>query len=815
MQAIEQNFKKLCQLFNISSQTYPEPRARLQAKIILGFVLFYTVAWITYIPFYLWLQNRLAAGLVAVFGLPTSLTGLALLRIKVHCSKAAVVANFGGFAVLAGIAVATGGAYSPIYAWFFFVTITTFLLNGRRIGRFMALSCMLMTAAIILAEVSGYRVKRPFEFSMGSDNFKYFQLYVYVSSLFFLALVTNIYDNLQKQAFSDANEARLRAREQFQTVNNLLNNMQQAVFVVNEQATIVAPVSRHTQVIFGENLENKQVFETVFKDVDRHSEVYSKLTTIFNLVFGENLLQWEALADQLPQTYDYQIGDHLTHHLRITFHPICDRNEIIYGIMLVIEDVTAVVEAERKLKRERETNMQLFQGIEELLQVSIPRSLEYIENTLVLFDKIDSALSESSVDAGERTRIMLRTLHTIKGNARQLGFARISRFIHAREQDILDHSQFSEDNANESVYLRQELANVYRIIAEYNDILFRYFNCPHIFNYYLSGKLVQRLYQVRDAVLEDARRFWAEGLLDFSILSESTEIEQRVRRLDALYAQSIADESRQETIRSEIDALLGDLTVFRQQQEDGQLQQKSTGQHLEVYEGNIARIQSFIERLPDRISNQENYRSLVANLKFLVQRIDEQQVKSKMLEYQAMVDELADRLDKKVRFDVYGDEATLSREKISTLSDAMVHLIRNAIDHAIEKVETRIAHGKNPVGVLEVDCHEDKGFLTVHVRDDGAGIDTEKLYQKAVAAGVIEATKELTEQERLQLMFLPRLSTKDEQSEISGRGFGMEAVQASIYELGGTLTVTTESGQGTTIALRIPIRDSQPMQRAG
>ena len=134
----------------------------------------------------------------------------------------------------------------------------------------------------------------------------------------------------------------------------------------------------------------------------------------------------------------------------------------------------------------------------------------------------------------------------------------------------------------------------------------------------------------------------------------------------------------------------------------------------------------------------------------------------------------------------------------------MVHLIRNAVDHGIEKPDERLSKGKNEIGVIEIVCeNKDDHLITIQIKDDGKGIDIERMSQKGVALKLInkEELSKMNYEDKLNLIFLPNFSTKEDVTEISGRGIGMDVVKKSTKLLGAEFEIKTELGKGTTFTM--------------
>jgi two-component system chemotaxis sensor kinase CheA len=172
-----------------------------------------------------------------------------------------------------------------------------------------------------------------------------------------------------------------------------------------------------------------------------------------------------------------------------------------------------------------------------------------------------------------------------------------------------------------------------------------------------------------------------------------------------------------------------------------------------------------------------------------------------------MARDLAQRLGKRVEVEIRGGELELDRSILDRLSDPLVHLLRNAVDHGIEAPEERVRAGKPETGHIAIDARRDKDLIRIAVVDDGAGMDLEALRRRAIASGLVhpDVAEDLHAGDLAAFVFHPGFSTVEKVSEISGRGVGMDAVRATIEALGGGVELRTERGQGTTTTLVVPI----------
>jgi two-component system chemotaxis sensor kinase CheA len=169
--------------------------------------------------------------------------------------------------------------------------------------------------------------------------------------------------------------------------------------------------------------------------------------------------------------------------------------------------------------------------------------------------------------------------------------------------------------------------------------------------------------------------------------------------------------------------------------------------------------------------------------------------------------EVALRSGKLVEVEISGAELELDRSILDRLYDPLVHLVRNAVDHGLELPAVRRAAGKSETGRLVVEAAREKDAIRIAVRDDGAGIDLAAVRARAIEVGLLhrDLADDLPPHEILRLVFRPGLSTKDAVSDISGRGVGMDAVQATLESLGGEVSLASRPGGGTEVSLRVPI----------
>ena len=170
-----------------------------------------------------------------------------------------------------------------------------------------------------------------------------------------------------------------------------------------------------------------------------------------------------------------------------------------------------------------------------------------------------------------------------------------------------------------------------------------------------------------------------------------------------------------------------------------------------------------------------------------------------------LVRDLGGQLGKQVNLVMLGENTELDKTVMEKIGDPLVHLVRNSLDHGLETTEQRLAAGKPGEGTITLNAYHQGGNIVIEVKDDGAGLNEERILNKARQKDLVPETQELSSEEIHQLIFLPGFSTADVVSDISGRGVGMDVVRRNIAELNGSIEVKSKRGKGSTFIIRLPL----------
>ncbi|MGH1357336.1 MAG: chemotaxis protein CheA [Burkholderiaceae bacterium] len=208
------------------------------------------------------------------------------------------------------------------------------------------------------------------------------------------------------------------------------------------------------------------------------------------------------------------------------------------------------------------------------------------------------------------------------------------------------------------------------------------------------------------------------------------------------------------------------------------------------------------EQLRERLTQLErNTRELQES----VMRVRMLAISSAFGRFPRLVRDLSKKLEKKISLVVVGESTELDKTVLERMTDPLVHLVRNSLDHGLETPEVRVAAGKPETGTLTLNAYHQGSSVVIEIEDDGAGINEERVLAIAREKGIVSESDELTDEQIHNLIFAPGFSTASEVSDLSGRGVGMDVVRRNINDLGGRVNLESKRGQGTKVIIRLPL----------
>ena len=397
--------------------------------------------------------------------------------------------------------------------------------------------------------------------------------------------------------------------------------------------------------------------------------------------------------------------------------------------------------------------------MDELLQ-------EFISETRETLEALAGEVVAWEADPADRDRLdaIFRFFHTVKGSCGFLNLPRFERLSHAAE-DVLSEIRAGKRIADPATV--SAVLGIMDRIAELAEAVAIGAALPQENDDYLIAALTGRLAETEPTVTDEEM---------------SAPIVMRTS----------AGQSAPRTIRlplSLIDQLMNGVSdmVLARNELSRKLRERSSDPELE----------SAFERLS----------TCVADMRDAISKTRMQRVDRLFTAIPRMVRDLSRELGKRIDLSLEGGDVEMDREMVEMVVDPLTHIVRNSIDHGIEAPEKRRALGKPEAGRLRLEARQSGNQIVIEISDDGQGINTGRLVDKAVAAGRLtpDGAARMSEAERLDLIFHPGLSTANQVTAISGRGVGMDVVRANVERIGGVIALDNRPGCGLTITLRVPL----------
>jgi two-component system chemotaxis sensor kinase CheA len=438
--------------------------------------------------------------------------------------------------------------------------------------------------------------------------------------------------------------------------------------------------------------------------------------------------------------------------------------------------------------------------------------LDFLVEATQLLNDSEQAFLALEGDKNNATLMneIFRLAHNLKGTSRAVGFGDVAEFTHEMENLILQLKEGHLEITDVMVSLLLECNDhVSVMIKTLNMALEARFDSTDIIAKIkkgLAGELVGSTKKEEDVAVEIMTKEQEELLASYE---------------SELGSKNITETSTPAAIVEEVATPV--LTIKKAEPpKRAQVATKATEDDsirvsltrvdlLNNAVGELVIIQTVLNQHRTEIKNPLMLKSLT-HLAKLAKEIQDISMSLRMVplkptlqKMQRIVRDTSKTLNKKVFLELIGEDTEIDKTVLEHLSDPLVHIIRNAIDHGLETTEGRIAAGKDEEGQVSIRAYHEGNSLVIEVKDDGKGIDCNIIREKAIEKRVISPNASMTEDDIINLIFHPGFSTKSEVSEISGRGVGMDVVKNNIEKLSGEVRVSTVVGSGSTFKIVLPL----------
>ncbi len=450
-----------------------------------------------------------------------------------------------------------------------------------------------------------------------------------------------------------------------------------------------------------------------------------------------------------------------------------------------------------------------------------PEMREIVESFLVeskeIIDSLDLDLIELEKNPKDENLLnkVFRSFHTIKGSAGFFNLTKLTALTH-RCEDILNKLRKREANISSEIMdailvgfdkmkeLLQSIENNHSEDVEIDEVITKLQNTINK----MIGTGVETIKKKNEDKPKRGRRKKIDISANENKSAEKIEIREEIpeekstqvtEQKSETYSNTSDTKKVDNTIRVDVEKLdellnmVSELVLGR-----NRLAQINMDVSRE-YEGTqLARELEETTKLIDMMTNE---------LQQLVMKTRMVKIGKVFNKYPRLVRDLSKSANKKINLITEGEETELDKTLIEEINDPLVHIIRNSIDHGIEKEEDRIKAGKTPVGTIILKAEHEGNNILITIEDDGKGIDPEVIKSKAISKGLISKEKadELSRQDILNLIFLPGFSTAEVVTNISGRGVGMDVVKTNVTKLRGMINLESTVGAGTKIQIKLPL----------
>lgn len=436
---------------------------------------------------------------------------------------------------------------------------------------------------------------------------------------------------------------------------------------------------------------------------------------------------------------------------------------------------------------------------------------EFVVESFELLEAAESAFLtlETEPEDIENVNTVFRAFHTVKGSAAYLGFKRLTELAHhaesllsrMRDREILCAGGYANLALRSLDTLKEMLGGVekcavggtMKLPLTYAELLTILKN-PEAHGVSGAADSVPAAAASKPTVAEAP----GEELSIEQIIEEA--IPEAIGATNAIAAQSFS--AMEETVQKKTQSSDSSVRV-RTDRLDRLIDMVG---ELVIAQSMLAQDATVVQGIHHELSRKISHAGkIVRELQDLSMGMRMIPLKNTFQKMARLVRDVAKKCGKKVEFMTEGEDTEIDRNMVDLIADPLIHMVRNAVDHGIERPEDRQGNGKIPTGRVKLSAYHAGGDVVVELSDDGAGLDPEKLVAKAIAKNLIESDKGMSENEIYRLIFAPGFSTAESVTDVSGRGVGMDVVRRNIEAMRGRIEITSEKGKGSVFTIRLPL----------
>jgi two-component system chemotaxis sensor kinase CheA len=459
----------------------------------------------------------------------------------------------------------------------------------------------------------------------------------------------------------------------------------------------------------------------------------------------------------------------------------------------------------------------------ELKQGFLVEAFELLESTEQAFLQLEK--NRNDLDLLNK---IFRFAHNLKGTSRAVGFGEVAEFTHELENLILKIKEGKIEVTDHIVTLLLECNDhVSKMIHGLQENLEAHFDSGGLIEKIqaaVRGESHTELTEVALPVVHEEVHHAVESHEAPAMSSAALEsLKELGIDINNAEFQQITEPSKPEvTVVPIKEKIVESKTTQEVATASSQAQKANTEETLRVAVGKVNKLNDIVGELvivqtvlaqmrysliqdPLAVKTITQLGKLSKEIQDMTMGLSLVPIKSTFQKMTRIVRDTSKALDKKVELIIQGEETEIDKTVLEHIGDPLVHIVRNAVDHGLESTESRVKAKKSEVGKITLSAYHQGNNLVIEVVDDGKGIDAQIIKKKAIEKGVIQPNANLSENELINLIFHPGFSTKDQVSEVSGRGVGMDVVKNNITRLSGTVDIQTKVGLGSTFKIFLPL----------